>query len=275
MTLPLTAPGKRLVRWLLPLAVVALALVATPQQANASVSAYVWNTGGIGLTVRTGAGTSYAAITVLAENTTVTIDCQKTGTTVNGTSIWDHLPGYGGYASDAYIYTGYDGRDPNLPSCGGSTPPSTLRQQIVSTAQAQVGNGPTKYINAGNGGEYVAWCALFTEWVWRQTGIDAPWDYYSGDLFEWGVNQGTAHWASNGFSGLQPGDAVFFGTGPGQPYGDTVPSVHVGIVSSVNGDGTINTIEGNYDNAVAAPGPTSLYGSRADVGSIYGWISPF
>jgi len=269
-TSPARPRAHRLTRRLLAPAVVALTLLITPGAAHASISAYVWNTGGIGLTVRTGPGTSHTAITVLPENTTVTIDCQTTGTTVNGTAIWDHLPAYGGYASDAYIWTGYDGRDPNLPACG----TSSLRQNIVNTAYAQVGNGPTTYIDAGNGGSYVAWCALFTEWVWRQNGISVPYDYYSGDLFEWGVQQGTAHWASNGFSGLAPGDAVFFGTGPGQPYGDVVPSVHVGIVVSVNGDGTINTVEGNYDNAVAAPGPTSLYGSRADVGSIYGWISP-
>jgi hypothetical protein len=264
-----------MVRGILRAAVTAVlaagAVVALPQAASASISASVWGTGGDGVVVRTGPGTSYASITVLPEGQAVTVDCQTTGTTVNGTNIWDHLPAYGGYSTDAYIYTGYDGHDPYLPLCGSSS----TRTAIVNTAYAQVGNGPTKYIDAGNGGVYVPWCALFVEWVWRQNGVSVPWDYYSGDLFNWGASYGRAHWASNGFAGLQPGDAVFFGTGPGQPYGDVVPSVHVGLVVSVNGDGTINTVEGNYNNMVAAPGATSLYGYRSDVGAIYGWISPF
>lgn len=275
---PISPAARRLrhaTRWLAGLAVVAVTLVVFPQAANASISASVWGTDGDGVIVRSGPGTSYGAVTGLAEGTSVTVDCQTSGTTVNGTSIWDHLPGYGGYATDAYIYTGYDGWDPSLPRCsggGGGTSPS--RTNIVNTAYAQVGNGPTKYINAGNGGVYEAWCALFVEWVWQQNGISAPYDGYSGDLFYWGQNHGRAHYASSGFGGLQPGDAVFFGTGPQGQSGGTVPSVHVGLVVSVNGDGTINTVEGNYNNAVAAPNAFSLYGSRSDVGSIYGWISP-
>lgn len=266
---------RRVAQLITALAVGAVALVAFPAAANASITAYVWNTGGDSLNVRSGPTTSYSVVTSLAEGTYVTVSCQTTGTTVNGTNIWDYLPAYGGYTTDAYLYTGYDGHDPNLPYCsGGGGGSSSTRTDIVNIAYDQVGNGATKYINAGNGGVYEAWCALFVEWVWRDAGVSVPYDGYSGHLFNYEADRGRAHWASNGFAGLQPGDAVFFGTGPGDPYGSVVPSVHVGIVVSVNGDGTINTVEGNYSDRVAAPGPTYLYGSRNDVGYIYGWASP-
>jgi uncharacterized protein YraI len=75
------------------------------------------------LTVRSGPGTGYQAVTSLRRGTKVTISCQTTGTTVRGTygtsNIWDKV-GSGRYVSDAYVYTGSDGRV--APKCGGSHP---------------------------------------------------------------------------------------------------------------------------------------------------------
>jgi GH25 family lysozyme M1 (1,4-beta-N-acetylmuramidase) len=108
-------------------AVAALGLIlAMPAVASASVSAYVWNTDGDNLNVRASVSTTATIVASLAPGQTVTIDCQTTGPTVDGpdgaTSIWDHLPAYGGYATDAYLYTGYDGWDPNLPRCATAPP---------------------------------------------------------------------------------------------------------------------------------------------------------
>ncbi|MEU5938708.1 peptidoglycan DD-metalloendopeptidase family protein [Micromonospora sp. NPDC047548] len=78
------------------------------------------NTAGADLTVRSGPGTSYAAVGSVADGATVTIQCQTTGTTVTGTygtsSVWDRI-GSGRYVSDAYVYTGYTGWIPNVPRC--------------------------------------------------------------------------------------------------------------------------------------------------------------
>ncbi len=113
-------------------AAAALALVlALPAVAFASVSAYVWGTDGDNLNVRTSPSTTATIVASLAPDQTVTIDCQTTGPTVNGTSIWDHLPAYGGYASDAYLYTGYDGWDPDLPRCS-TAPPGASHPVNVS-----------------------------------------------------------------------------------------------------------------------------------------------
>ena len=257
-------------------AAVAAGIAVVPAvAASASVSAYVWNTDGDNLNVRASASTTATAVASLAPGQSVTIDCQTTGPTINGTSIWDHLPAYNGYTTDAYLYTGYDGWDPDLPRCGGAPPPSGTGAAVVATAQDQVGNGPTKYTNAGGVSSDTPWCSLFVSWVWRQNGVQAPEDVYSGDLFNWSLNRGQAHY---GTSGIKPGDAVFFGDGPQPPSGDNVPSVHVGIVKSVNSNGTINTIEGNYwlngVSRVVAPNAFDPTVPRSDVGLVYGYAHP-
>lgn len=70
------------------------------------------STNGTPLTVRTGPGTGYAAVGTIANGTHVTIRCQKHGQSINGTygstTLWDKIGS--GYISDAYVYTGSDGR---------------------------------------------------------------------------------------------------------------------------------------------------------------------
>ncbi len=70
------------------------------------------NTSGLPLTVRKGPSTRYGAVGSVADGTYVTIHCQKYGQQISGhygtTKLWDNI-GYG-YISDAYVYTGSDGR---------------------------------------------------------------------------------------------------------------------------------------------------------------------
>jgi uncharacterized protein YraI len=70
------------------------------------------NTAGAPLTVRSGPGTQYGAVGSVADGTHVTIRCQKLGQSISGTygttKIWDKIGS--GYVSDAYVYTGSDGR---------------------------------------------------------------------------------------------------------------------------------------------------------------------
>ena len=78
------------------------------------------NTAGANLTVRSGPGTGYTAVSSVADGARVTIYCQTSGTSVTGTygtsSIWDRI-GSGRYVADAYVYTGHDGYIPNVPRC--------------------------------------------------------------------------------------------------------------------------------------------------------------
>ncbi|MGH3647965.1 MAG: peptidoglycan DD-metalloendopeptidase family protein [Micromonosporaceae bacterium] len=70
------------------------------------------NTAGAALNVRTGASTSYGSIGSVPDGGTIYLTCQKTGQTITGTygttNWWDKVGA--GFVSDAYIYTGSDGR---------------------------------------------------------------------------------------------------------------------------------------------------------------------
>nr|WSY52760.1 SH3 domain-containing protein [Streptomyces sp. NBC_00886] len=67
---------------------------------------------GTRVNVRSGPGTGYTIVRVLAEGSQVPIYCQTPGTTVSGyygtTNIWDNIDD-GQYVSDAYVHTGSDG----------------------------------------------------------------------------------------------------------------------------------------------------------------------
>ncbi|KUO08135.1 SH3 domain-containing protein [Streptomyces sp. DSM 15324] len=67
---------------------------------------------GVRLNVRSGPGTGYSVVRVLAEGAKVPIYCQTPGTTVTGpygtSNIWDNIGG-GEYVSDSYVHTGSDG----------------------------------------------------------------------------------------------------------------------------------------------------------------------
>lgn len=82
--------------------------VTTPSYATGTV-----NTSGSSLNVRSGPSTSYAVVDTVADGAKVTIYCQTTGQTISGTygttNVWDRI-GTGKYVSDAYVYTGSDGR---------------------------------------------------------------------------------------------------------------------------------------------------------------------
>lgn len=70
-------------------------------------------TSGAALTVRAGPGTSFRALRTKANGSSVKIVCHARGDRVSGTygtsTLWDKLAA-GGYVSDAFVYTGSDGR---------------------------------------------------------------------------------------------------------------------------------------------------------------------
>lgn len=70
-------------------------------------------TSGAALNVRSGPGTNHRVTGTRSNGQGVTVVCHKRGQLVRGTygttRLWDKLKG-GGYVSDAYVYTGTDGR---------------------------------------------------------------------------------------------------------------------------------------------------------------------
>ncbi|MDF2091132.1 CHAP domain-containing protein [Knoellia sp. 3-2P3] len=82
-------------------------------------------TGGDNLVVRSGPGTSYAKVGRISSGTRIDIICQTRGTTVKGrygTSSWWNKIGQNRYVSDAFVYTGSDGRVAPLCTSGSTNP---------------------------------------------------------------------------------------------------------------------------------------------------------
>jgi cell wall-associated NlpC family hydrolase len=133
----------------------------------------------------------------------------------------------------------------------GILPPTgtTAGMRALAAAQTQIGqaeqppgsnDGPAiaMYRSAVEGAYPGApWCAYFVSWAAAQAG--AP----IGDRGQGlGSVAAITDWASRTgrlVSQPQPGDLILFGT------------EHVGIVQSVNPDGTLTTVEGNASNAVS------------------------
>lgn len=67
------------------------------------VQAHVSGTGTSGLRVREKPTTASAQIGTLDEGASVLIDCQIEGETIEGSPVWDHVAGEGGYVADAYV----------------------------------------------------------------------------------------------------------------------------------------------------------------------------
>ncbi|HEY7593945.1 MAG TPA: CHAP domain-containing protein [Actinophytocola sp.] len=238
----------------------------------ASIDAYVTGTEGQPLMVRSGPGTGYSIIDQLGPDQHVTISCQDDGDVVNGTGLWDYLPAFGGYASDAYLYTGYDGRHPDLGPCDDSPapPPSSIGDEISRVAQGQVGNTDGWSYHEGQGSPSDAWCQYFVNWVWRTAGVPDMFsaDGFTGDFYYWALDRGLVR---DGYHGISVGDAVLFGTGPADPS----TSLHVGTVVAVHEDGSIESVDGNYAGAVAHVGP--YYPGSAtthEPGNVYAVVAP-
>ncbi|MEQ0565754.1 CHAP domain-containing protein [Amycolatopsis sp. NEAU-NG30] len=94
-----------------------------------------------------------------------------------------------------------------------------------------------------------AWCADFVRWVWGNRNLSTDrLTAAAGSFYLYGQQKGTLH-TDPGYV-PQVGDAVVFNY-QGNGYAD-----HVGMVDTVNADGTIRTINGNWGNG--GPATTSV-----------------
>lgn len=179
------------------------------------------------LTVRSGPSTSSAAVGSLAKGTKVKITCQTRGSSVTGTfgtSTWWNKIGPNRYVSDAYIYTGSDGRVAPLcktaPTDNGSTIGSADKriQSVIAAAKSQMGkgylyswggggkNGPSYGFTSPSGyndaKRYGYDCSGLTEFAfWKGAGKSIG--GYSGAQ----VSSGK-HYS---FANRKPGDLIFWG----------------------------------------------------------------
>jgi CHAP domain len=144
----------------------------------------------------------------------------------------------------------------------------TAGQRALAAAQAEIGvaeqppgsnDGPriAEYRTATAGSGVGPWCAYFTSWAAAQAGAplgEIGQGFGSVEaVYAWAQRTGRAIPASPGVA-PSPGDLIVWG------------GRHIGIVESVDPDGSIHTIEGNSSNAVSR----RTYG--ADGGGATGYV---
>jgi hypothetical protein len=149
---------------------------------------------------------------------------------------------------------------------------ASLRQTIAAIALSQVGVSDTPVVSNFNGvdcdpystlvagfsadsdgcgynttfgveDENETWCSDFNKWVWQQAGITADMNTINAgavSYYDWAVAQGQTPELDTGTP--QVGDSiVFFSPGSFPGFAD-----HVGIVTSVSADGTIDMVNGDF-----------------------------
>ena len=93
------------------------------------------------------------------------------------------------------------------------------------------------------------WCADFAKWVWQQAGVTADMNTLNAgavSFHTWAVHQGQNPQADTGTP--EPGDAVLFYRPGRLPNGF---ADHVGLVSGVNADGSLNMVNGDFSGDAA------------------------
>jgi hypothetical protein len=149
---------------------------------------------------------------------------------------------------------------PAVPGTGGSGALAAAQSQVGVAEQPPGSNdGPqiAQYRTATAGSGVGPWCAYFTSWAAAQAGVplgEAGQGFGSvSALYGWAQRTGRATPAGPGVR-PNPGDLIVWG------------GRHIGIVESVDADGSIHTIEGNSSNAVSR----RIYG--ADGGGATGYV---
>jgi peptidoglycan hydrolase-like protein with peptidoglycan-binding domain len=145
-----------------------------------------------------------------------------------------------------------------------------VRSRLLDIARGELGtresggnnNGAVlKYPRAfGRGRE--AYCADFVSWVARRAGLSMNNPFCPSVVNELKRN---GDW--KGRANPQPGDLVLFDWD-----GDRVAD-HIGLVESVNADGSITTIEGNTDNP--RTGEEGVWRRTRSLGTVLGFGNPY
>lgn len=152
-----------------------------------------------------------------------------------------------GGSSASTLATGSTSSLLGIGSTSSSAPLAMVAAARTQVGQAEIPRGSnespriTEYRGAVQGAQVGPWCADFASWSAAQAGIPLG---ENGEgfqsvaaLWSWAESSGRAVPASSGTP--EAGELIVWG------------SDHVGIIESVDPDGTIHTIEGNSDDEVA------------------------
>lgn len=142
--------------------------------------------------------------------------------------------------------------------------PGSTTEDILARARENLGfeEGPNDKNKWGPDGQ--PWCSYFATAMWKEAGVDIGSLGYSGDVYKWGQEHGTAYDRDSLAESAKPGDALLFGTGP-----DQMQSTHIGLIEKVEGN-QITTIEGNSSDKVQR----MTYTLPEDAHMFYGGVHP-
>lgn len=236
------------------LATVALAIFGVPAAASmpmligqgvahAATATYL-TLGSPSLNERSAQSTSAAVVGTLPYHTAVAIACQTTGSSVNGSPIWDKLS-TGPYVSDYYVSTPNVGTySPGLPECSGGSPPPPVRATGLTTSGDQGAAGQCTWL-----ADYMfhAYSGLWPNFVWT---VD------NGNAEYWAQNAAHNGWTVTSTPSVDA-IAVFQ---PGQNGAGSVG--HVAWVTAITGstitiyemNGTAGPYHTDYRSLVPAAG---------------------
>jgi hypothetical protein len=134
--------------------------------------------------------------------------------------------------------------------------------------------------DCGNANRDEQWCADFAAWVWVQAGAEVAYKLAPGYLnadsasfYVWGVDHGTWHPVSSGYT-PQPGDVAVYGLNL-----STVTADHVAIVTrATSRSDAPDVINGDGDHTGFSVVETGSDQAYADVhghgGRLSGYVSP-
>jgi hypothetical protein len=129
----------------------------------------------------------------------------------------------------------------------------------AATSPNADGCGPDATYRVENQNE--AWCSDFAKWVWAQAGVTADMNTLNAganSFYSWALDQGQTPVPDSGTP--EPGDAVLFYK-PGPIVAGTYAD-HVGLITSVNPDGTVDMTNGDF---LGANGITVEYNQNLDL----------
>ena len=221
------------------------ASMAVGQTAAHATTAYL-TLGNPSLNERSAPSTSAAVVGSLPYHSTIAIACQTTGSSVNGSAIWDKLS-TGPFVSDYYVNTPNVGTySPGLPQCtiGSPAPPPPARATGLTTSGNQGVQGQCTWFADY---EFHAYSGLWPNFVWT---VD------NGNAEYWAQNAAHNGWTVTATPSVDS-VAVFQ---PGQNGAGSVG--HVAWVTSVSGgsitiyemNGTLGPYQEDYRTIVPAAG---------------------
>jgi uncharacterized protein YraI len=196
---------RRLVAGTAALAALGIGVIAFSSPASASVSGRVITPAGTGLNVRSAPNTSAGVLRSVSSGSYVSFNCYVQGEAITGPygteTLWDQLDD-GGYASDAWIYTGSNSAV--VPQCSSPQPPPppggnqyriawtgglgvyprTSTSMSASKVSPALAEGAVVTISCETTGETVTDTAGYTSSLWDQ--LDSG--YYVANVY---INTGT------------------------------------------------------------------------------------